>query len=108
MYSREVADKVGKLVGESLRERFQDDLVFGPIVVVNAVDQYGDAYLDAMVVYEGPYEKLDPGWTLGLTTRLSKDLLSLGVSNVVSHSFVTKNEWEKELHCKHPRAYEPC
>ena len=76
-------------------------------MVVNAKDFYGDTYLDVMVVYEGPYEKLDPSWTLGLTTRLDDELLSLGINNVVSHSFVTKREWEKELHRKHPRAYEP-
>ena len=107
MYSKEVTDEVGRLLGESLRERFKDDLIFDPIVVVNAMDEYGDVYLDAMVVYEGPYEKLDPGWTLGLTTRLDDELLSLGVSNVVSHSFVPKKDWQKLLNCKHPRAYEP-
>ena len=106
MFSKEVTDEVGRIVGQSLRERFKEDMVFDPIVVVNAKDFYGDMYLDVMVVYEGPYEKLDPSWTLGLTTRLDDELLSLGIKNVVSHSFVTKQEWEKELHCKHPRAYE--
>ena len=105
-YSKEVTDEVGGLLRISLRERFRDDLTSDPIVVVNATDQYGDIYLDAVVVYEGPYAKLDPNWILGLTTRLNDELLSLGVTNVVSQSFVTKKEWEKELDCKHPRAYE--
>ena len=104
MYSREVADKVGKLVGDSLRERFKDEFVFGPILVEPAIDHDGDEYLDIFIIYEGDYKKLDPGWTVGLTVRLSEELLALGVNTVCGHSFVPKHEWEQVFKGKHPKA----
>ena len=104
MYSREVADKVGKLVGDSLRERFKDEFVFDPIVVEPAIDHDGDDYLDIFIIYEGDRKRLDPGWTVGLTVRLSDELLSLGVNTVCGHSFVPKNEWEQVFKGKHPKA----
>lgn len=107
MISREVADKVGKLVGESLREHFKDDFVFDPILVEPAIDPFGDEYLDICVVYEGEYEKLDPGWTVGLTTRLGEELLELGVTGVPSHSFVPKSDWKEIFQSRHPRVHEP-
>ena len=107
MYSREVADKVGKLVGDSLREHFKDEFVFDPIVVQPAIDHDGDEYLDIFIIYEGDYKKLDPGWSSGLPMLLRPDLLELGVTSVPYHSFVPKSDWKEVFKEKHPRAYEP-
>ena len=104
MISREVADEVGRLVGKSLHERFQDDLIFGPIVVEPTIDHDGDEFLDIFIVYDGDYKKLDPGWTVGLTVRLREELLALGVNTVCGHSFVPKEEWKRVFKGKHPRA----
>ena len=107
MYSREVADKVGKLVGDSLRERFKDEFVFDPIVVQPAIDHYGDEYLDIFIIYEGDFKKLDPGWSSGLPMLLRPGLVDLGIASIPCHSFVPKNEWKEVFKEKHPKAYEP-
>ncbi len=109
MISREIADQAGKLVEQALRERFQDTLVFDPIVVEPAIDHCGDEYLDIFVVYEGPYEALDPDWTVEMDRWLWDELADMGLTmvRVPSHSFVTKNEWAKVFRGKHPKAYEP-
>ncbi|MCY4365450.1 MAG: hypothetical protein OXE17_04405 [Chloroflexi bacterium] len=105
--SIEVNDKVQKLIGQSLRERFKDELVFDPIVVQPIVDNEGEEYLDIFIIYDGPYEKLDPSWTVEMGMRLSEKLLALGITRVPSHSFVPRKDWEKLFRCQHPRADEP-
>ena len=105
--SIEVRNKVQKLIGQSLQERFKGDLVFDPIVVQPLKDSEGEEYLDIFIIYEGPYEKLDPGWTVGMGMRLGEELLELGISRVPSYSFVPRRDWEKLFKGKHPRADEP-
>ena len=104
MISREVADEVGKLVENSLHERFKDDLIFDPIIVEPVLDHDGDEYLDIFIVYDGDYQKLDPSWTVGLTVRLREELLDLGVTTVCGHSFVPKDEWKQVFKGKYPKA----
>ena len=107
MYSREVADKVGKLVGHSLREHFKDEFVFDPIVVQPAIDHDGDEYLDIFIIYEGDYKNLDPGWSSGLPILLRPGLADLGITSIPCHSFVPKSDWKEVFKEKHPMAYEP-
>ena len=108
MISREVADEVGRLVGKSLRERFQDDLIFDPIVVEPAIDHDGVEYLDIFIIYEGDFGKLDPDWSSGLSMLLRPDLLSMGIASVPSHSFVPRSDWKEVFKEKHPRSNSSC
>lgn len=107
MYSRELADKVGELVGESLREHFKDDFVFDPILVEPAIDHDGDEYLDIFIIYEGDYKKLDPGWSSGLPMLLRPGLVDLGITSIPCHSFVPRSDWKEVFKEKHPKAYGP-
>ena len=105
MIGREVADKVGEMVGRSLRERFKDDFVFDPIVVEPSIDHDGVEYLDIFIIYEGDYKKLDPGWSSGLPILLRPDLANLGITSIPCHSFVPRSEWKEVFKEQHPRAY---
>ena len=66
--SAETMDQVAALTREILEERFGDDFVFDPILVMSRIDQYGDEYVEIKVVYDGDMKNLDPGWTVGLST----------------------------------------
>ncbi len=98
-------EKVAEIVRETLEERFADDLVFEPILVMPAVDEYGDGegetYLQIVIVFDGDQKLLDPGWTSGLIRRIRPKLIEAGVEEFPSPSFIAKAEWprlERKLH----------
>ena len=64
--SAETMDQVAALTKKVLEERFGDDFVFDPILVIPRIDQYGDEYLEIKVVYDGDMQKLDPGLDRGV------------------------------------------
>ena len=97
MVNQELCEKVAAIVGQELRERFAGQLVFDPIRVIPAVDEYGDGeeYLRVMIVFEGDQEALDAGWTSGLIRRIRPKLFDAGVKEFPSLSFVGKSEWPR-------------
>ena len=99
MVNEELREKVAAIVGQELRKRFADQLVFDPIRVIPAVDEYGDGdgeeYLRVMIVFEGDQEALDAGWTSGLIRRIRPKLFDAGVKEFPSLSFVGKSEWPR-------------
>ena len=102
---QERRETVARIVKETLEERFVGDFVFEPILVMPAVDEYGDGdgetYLQIVIVFDGDQELLDPGWTSGLIRRIRPRLIEAGVAEFPSPSFVTKAEWprmERRLH----------
>lgn len=99
-----ISDQVAGLVRCQLTERFADEFVFDPIVVVPKVDHDGDEYLQIYIVFDGEQAGLDAGWTAGLPVRIRPDLLALGVPNVPTPSFIAKPEWEQSQLSKR---YEP-
>lgn len=75
------------------------DITFGPIVVVDDVDGFGDGdgqpYLRILIVYEGAHEQLNYRWLAGLITRISAKLTEAGIDEFPNPSFVEKSEWQQ-------------
>ena len=102
---QERRETVARIVRETLEERFAGDFVFDPILVMPAVDEYGDGdgetYLQIVIVFDGDQALLDPGWTSGLIRRIRPRLIEAGVEEFPSPSFITRAEWprmERKLH----------
>lgn len=100
---RKRREKIAEIVKETLEERFADDFVFDPVLVMPAIDGdgSGDPYLQIMIVFDGDQKLLDPGWTSGLIRRIRPKLIEAGVEEFPSPSFITKAEWprmERKLH----------
>lgn len=94
MISQGVYDAIVKMVYEDLSGRFQGELEFGPIDIVEESDQYGDPYLHIRIVFDGDQNKLDAKWTSGLLARLLPKLVDLGIKHVPSKSFFSTKDWE--------------
>ena len=94
---------VRKIVRETLAERFTDDeFVFDPIVVVPYVDEWGpdsdgSTYLRILIVLDGDWEKLGPGWTVSLIRLIRPKLLEAGIGESPAPEFVGKSEWRSKL-----------
>ena len=90
-------EKVKAIVREDLEGHFKDLFVFDPIVVHQAVDEFGDgdgeAYLRILIIFDGDQERLDPSWTSGLIRRIRPQLFAAGVEEFPSPSFIEKSEW---------------
>ena len=93
MTKDKATEDMKNLLSEVLRSRFAGELEFGPIVVIPRVDQDGDAYLHAYVVFDGDQDRLDPVWTLQLYSRLWPHSIELGYPGIPMQSFVAKSEW---------------
>ena len=94
MITQDVHDAIVKMVYEDLSGRFKEELEFGPINVVEEIDEYGDPYLHILIVFDGDQSKLDSKWTVGLIPRLLPQLIELGIKIVPSRSFFNVNDWE--------------
>ena len=91
----ETMDQVAALTKKVLEERFGQDFVFDPILVMSRIDQYGDEYLEIKVVYDGDVKALDPGWTVGMEWRTWDALDKIGAPGLpASYGFVEKSDWE--------------
>ena len=91
-----------------VKEIVRDDLLqghpaasgirFGPIVVVDGVDDFGDGdgqpYLRILIVYDGDHKRLNYRWLAGLITRVSSRLTDVGIDEFPNPSFVEKSEWQ--------------
>ena len=99
MLTQDVCQKVAAIVGQELSQRFAGQLVFDPITVIPAVDEYGDGdgeeYLRVMIVFEGDQDALDARWTSGLIRRIRPKLFDAGIMAFPSLSFVEKSEWPR-------------
>ena len=93
MTTEAVSQKVANIVRKALADRFKDEFVFEPIVVVPKVDHDGDEYLHIYIVFDGDQKRLDPDWTLGLVDLILQEVTREEVPNVPAKSFVEKSEW---------------
>lgn len=94
-------EKVEDIVRDTLEERFAGDFIFDPIVVIPEIDEYGDDYLDIIIVFDGDQANLDPSWTSGLIGRIQPHLAAAGIEAFPVPSFVVKSEWkDMERHMK--------
>ena len=60
-------------------------------------DQWGDESVHLYVVYDGDGEPLDAGWLGGLRNRMRRELRSLGVTGVVTTSYIDRSELDPWL-----------
>ena len=90
----EAKEKVEAIVRSTLEKRFAGDFIFDPIVVIPEIDEYGDDYLDIIIVFEGDQSNLDPSWTSGLIGRIQPHLAAVGIEAFPVPSFVVKSEWK--------------
>ena len=94
MITQDVHDAIVKMVYEDLSVRFDGEIEFGPIDIQEEIDEYGDPYLHIRVVFDGDQGKLDSKWTVGLIGRMLPRLADLGIKQVPSNSFFSKEDWE--------------
>ena len=94
-------DKVKEIVREDLEGHFRDLFAFDPIVVHQAVDEFGDGdgdvYLRILIIFDGDQDRLDPGWTSGLIPRIRPKLFDVGVEEFPVPSFIKRTEWQTML-----------
>ena len=76
-----------------LTERFEDDIEFGPIVVIPRYDFVGVEYLHSYIVFQGDLKKLDPLWTLRLSDFIWPRAEELGYPGIPIQSYVSRKEW---------------
>ena len=86
---------IGTMIRELLEEHFKDLFVFDPIVVEVKTDHEGDDYLHTYIVFDGDFDKLDPGWTVDLSEKLWPHTKALGYPAIPIQSFVAKSEWKQ-------------
>ena len=94
-YNADVLEKVADIAKGLMEERFGDDFVFDPVFVKEKVDHYDEDYLEIYIVYDGDYQNLDAGWTVGLGLRMMPALSEIGVTEPPGHLLVEKSEWEE-------------
>lgn len=85
---------IGPMIREMLEEHFNGLFVFNPIVVEVKTDHDDQDYLHAYIVFDGDFDKLDPGWTVDLSEKLWPHTRELGYPGIPIQSFVAKSEWK--------------
>ena len=90
------AEAMRELLYEELQSRFKGDLKFGPIVVLPGMDQDGDRYLHAYIVFDGDQKKLDPRWTMRLHEAMWPVAREFDYPAIPLSSFVAKSEWTSQ------------
>lgn len=86
-------EKVARLIKDDL-ESYYNNFSFGPIVVKDDVDLYGDPILFVQIVFDGT-GLLEPKWTLGLRRRLPPYLEEIGIDIPLIKTFIGKAEWTR-------------
>ena len=86
-------DEYRKLVEGILKERFPAGLIFANIIVEPSTSFDGEEYIHTYILFEGELKDLDPGKTLGISTRLWPDARRMGYPGIPIQSFVEKSEW---------------
>lgn len=97
MLNAEALEKVKEVFAETLRERFEGELDFGPIVVTPDVDWCGEDYLRVLIVVDGDMKRLDSSWTVGLIRRVRPQLEAAGITELPSPSFITVKGYKSAL-----------
>ena len=96
----EATNEIKDMIRDLLRERFENEFEFGPIVVTPRFDDDGQGYLRSYIVFDGDQRKLDPAWTLRLSNLLWSHAEKLGYPGIPVQLFVKRSEWpalEKSL-----------
>ena len=89
--------RVAAAVRRQLEKRFGDRVSFEAIMVVPQTDQWGDENVHLYVVYDNDGEPLDARWLDGLRNRMRRELRSLGVTGVVTTSYIDRSDLDPWL-----------
>ena len=88
-------DRVAAVIGDTLNGWFQPHLNFDPIVVRQRYDDwYDEDYLEAWIVWEGDYGKMDHRRTIGLYRLVNPLLDELGINLRLNPHYIAKWDWE--------------
>ena len=92
----ETTDKVAAIIGETLNGWFQPHLNFAPVVVRQKHDDwYGEDYLEAWIIWEGDYGRMDHRRINGLSWEIRPQLDALGLDLELHSRYIAKWEWEQ-------------
>ena len=94
--TKAVTDAAAEIVRGLLVERYNDTLVFDPIVVIPKVDDYDKEYLHVYIAYNGQIEMLDMKWGLKFRLLVIPGLAELGIETTSVFSFIPKTAWIDE------------
>ena len=95
MIEDKVLEEVSNIVRETLAERFDDEVVFGPIVAIPKIDHYDEEFVQIYIGYEGEARLIDPDWASGLVDIIWPSLMELGVPGVPGKFFIPQTEWNE-------------
>ena len=103
----ETMKKVEKIVRTALEERFGDEFVFDPIIVEPWFGIDDEEFLHIYIVYDGDQKRLDPGWTIGLSSIILDQTTEDEVFTTPVKGFVEKSEWEEVYGDNYPGPTRP-
>lgn len=92
---KHVLKKIEDFVRQAVEERFGDEFVFDPILVVAHEDPFGDERVHMYVVYDGDPAKLDPDWAVRLISMVIDHMTEEDLPTMPLKRFIHKSEWEK-------------
>ena len=94
----EAREIIANFVRDDLAQRFSDEFVFDPIVVLpedNYVDPEDETeYVHVLIVFDGDQKLLDAHWTSGMNTRMRPLLEEAGLPYFLIRSFIGKSTWK--------------
>ena len=100
MTAHNTDEKVKSIVRAALGESFNDEINFGPIVVLRGTDEFGEGdgspYLRILIVHYHDGLYLDPRWTSSFNMRIRPKLLDAGIEELPSPGFVGKAVWASQ------------
>ena len=93
MAADNATEEFKQAIQDLLREQFNDEFEFGPVVVMPRFDHDGEEYLHSYIVFHGDQKNLDPRKTLRMSGRLWPRAEKLGYPGIPIQLFVERSEW---------------
>lgn len=93
--SSDITERVAAIIGDTLNGWFEGQLRFDPIVVRQRYDDwYDEDYLEAWIVWDGDYGKMDHLILGSLPVAIEPRMDELGVELRLFPWYIAKWEWE--------------
>ena len=92
--SSDITERVAAIIGDTLNGWFEGQLRFAPIVVRQRYDDwYDEDYLEAWIVWDGDYGKMDHLLTTTLYQYVEPYLDEVGVELRLHPHFIAEWDW---------------
>ena len=92
--SSDITERVAAIIGDTLNGWFEGQLRFDPVVVRQRYDDwYDEDYLEAWIVWDGDYDKMDPRRLNTLHRYIYPYLDEVGVDLRLHPHYIAKWEW---------------